>query len=47
MYAGVLGDQKRVLDILELELHMVGSHLTWRTETKLISSKSAVITLSH
>lgn len=29
MYAYVLGDQKRMLDILELELKMVVCHLLW------------------
>ena len=41
-----LGGQKRVLDILELQLQVVVSHLMWVLETKLRSSTRTINALN-
>lgn len=44
---GAFIGQKGISDLPELELQVVGSHVTWVLGTKLGSSKRATSTLNH
>lgn len=46
LYAGGHGSQKKALSLLELELQVVMSSLTWELGTKLWSSATSVSALT-
>lgn len=46
MFVGGSGDQNRVLDSWELELHVIVSHWMWVLGTELQCSERPVITLT-